>query len=339
MKAMLALEQGGPDVLTLSELPIPVPGPGQLRVRVMATGINPIDIKVRKVRLPMTPTHFPALLQTDFAGTVDALGAGVADFLVGDEVFGFSGGFRGPQSDVPGALAEYTLVDAALVARKPARLSFREAAALPLVAVTAWKALFEKTRVQPTSKVLIIGAAGGVGSIAVQLASAAGAYVVAITRSAESAAYAQQCGANACVDLTQTSPQALMDAHTGGQGFDVIFDTVGGASLDAAFQMIKPAGDVVTIVGAATHNLAPLYLRGANLHTVLVLIPIMFGHDKAGQGKILTSIAQLADAGRVRPRLDTARFTLERAAEAHARFESGKAQGKVVVDVSLQNGS
>jgi NADPH2:quinone reductase len=190
--------------------------------------------------------------------------------------------------------------------------------------------------VQPASKVLIIGGAGGVGSIAVQLRVLPARMLWRSPDQLKSAAY-QQCGASACFDLAQTNLQEIIDTHTGGSGFDVIFDTVGGPALDAAFQMIKPAGDVVTVVGAATHNLAPLYLRGANLHTVLVLIPIMFGQDMAQQGKILASIAQLADTGRLRPRLDTEHFSLERAAEAHAKFESGHAKGKIVVDVASRS--
>lgn len=144
MKAAIATEQGSPDVLRVVDMPIPEPAAGQVRVKVIATSINAIDIKVRKFKLPMTPAAFPAVLQTDLAGIVDAIGCGVVEFKVGDEVFGFSGGFRGPTSDVAGSLSEYALVDPALIAHKPSTLDFRHSAALPLVATTAWKALFEK---------------------------------------------------------------------------------------------------------------------------------------------------------------------------------------------------
>ncbi|MCD9006460.1 zinc-binding dehydrogenase [Luteimonas sp. XNQY3] len=333
MKAVVAVEQGGPDVLEPIDLPLPQPQAGQVRVRVMASGLNPIDIKVRKASLPMTPARFPAVLQTDFAGVVDAVGEGVTRFKAGEEVFGFAGGFRGPAGDVPGALAEYAVFDAALLARKPANLDFRAAAALPLVATTAWKALFEKVAIRPASRVLIVGGAGGVGTMAVQLAGAAGAHVVAATRSAESSALALAAGARACIDLSDTSPAQVVQAHTQGQGFDVIFDTVGGPALDAAFQMIRPGGDVVTVVGAASHNLAPLYLKGANLHTLLVLIPIMFGTDTTRQGQILETIATMVEDGKLKPRLDPERFTLSRVADAHRKLESGQAKGKIVVDV------
>jgi NADPH2:quinone reductase len=336
MKAVIAREQGSPDVLVVTDLPIPEPAPGQVRVKVIATSINPIDVKVRKANLPMTPAAFPAVLHTDFSGVVDALGAGVTRFKIGDEVFGFSGGFRGPTGDVAGALSEYALADASLTARKPTKLDFRQSAALPLVAVTAWRALFEKVTLTPTSRVLITGGAGGVGYMAVQLASMAGADVVAVTRSPESTALALEAGAKACIDLAQTTPEEVVRIYTNGKGFDVIFDTVGGEALDAAFKMIRPSGDVVTVVGAATHGLAPLYLKGANLHMVLVLTPIMFGIDKDSQGEILERIAQLADCGRLTPRLDPQHFALAEAADAHRKFEAGEANGKIIIDVTTQ---
>lgn len=333
MKAVVATEQGSPDVLRLVDLPKPAPGAGEVLVRIRATSVNPIDTKVRKAKLPMTPASFPAVLGTDFAGTVEAVGPGVARFCPEDDVYGFAGGFRGPDGDVPGALAEYAVVDADLIARMPRNVDFRTAAALPLTATTAWIALFEKMKITPASRVLITGGAGGVGYPAVQLAHAAGAHVVAMTRSAESAEAAMLASARACVDLADTNPQDIVATHTDGQGFDLIFDTVGGATLDAAFQMVKPTGDVVTVVGAASHNLAPLYLKGANLHMVLVLVPIMFGTARPQQGEMLEKIARLVEAGKLMPRLDPQRFGLEEAADAHRKLEAGEAKGKLIIDL------
>jgi len=336
MKAVIATGQGGPDVLMLTDLPMPEPAASQVRVKVIASSLNPIDTKVRKAKLPMTPATFPAVLQTDLSGVVDAIGPGVTKFKIGDEIYGFSGGFRGPHGDVPGALSEYALADVALIARKPANLDFRQSAALPLVTVTAWMALFEKVTLKPTSKVLITGGAGGVGYMAVQLASLAGADVIAVTRSPESTALALAAGANACVDLGQLTPEDVVERHTSGKGFDVIFDTVGGEALDAAFKMVKPCGDVVTIVGAATHMLAPLYLKGANLHMVLVLAPIMFGIDRDKQGEILEKITRLAENGRLKARLDPQRFGLDDVADAHRKFEADEAKGKIIIDIAPQ---
>lgn len=333
MKAVVATEQGSPDVLRLVDLPKPVPGAGEVLVRIRATSVNPIDFKVRKAKLPMTPLSFPAVLGTDFAGTVEAVGPGVTRFAAMDDVYGFAGGFRGPTGDIPGVLAEYAVVDADLIARKPGNVDFRTAAALPLTATTAWIALFEKVRITPASRVLITGGAGGVGYPAVQLARAAGAEVIALTRSAESAEAAMSAGARACVDLAATTAQEIVAEHTDGRGFDLIFDTVGGATLDAAFQMVKPTGDVVTVVGAASHNLAPLYLKGANLHMVLVLVPIMFGTDRQQQGEMLGKIARLVEDGKLTPRIDPHHFALEDAANAHRTLEAGEAKGKLIIEL------
>ena len=333
MKAVIATEQGSADVLQIVDLPKPTPGAGEVLVRIRATSVNPIDTKVRKAKLPMTPSSFPAVLGSDFAGTVEAVGPGVTRFSAMDDVYGFAGGFRGPEGDIAGALAEYAVVDADLIARKPGNVDFRTAAALPLTATTAWMALFEKVTIKPMSRVLITGGAGGVGYPAIQLAQAAGAHVVAVTRTAESAEAARSAGARACVDLATTTAQEIVQNHTDGHGFDVIFDTVGGPALEAAFQMIKPTGDVVTVVGAASYNLAPLYLKGANLHMVLVLAPILFGMARPRQGEILERIARLVEDGKLTPRIDPQTFTLEEAADAHRKLEAGEAKGKLVIEL------
>ncbi|MGL4858922.1 MAG: zinc-binding dehydrogenase [Enterobacteriaceae bacterium] len=130
------------------------------------------------------------------------------------------------------------------------------------------------------------------------------------------------------------TPQEIIARYTHGQGFDVIFDTVGGISLDESFVMVRPAGDVITTVGAAAHNLAPLYLRGANLHTVLVLIPIMFAIDSTKQGEILDKISELVECGGLRPNLDPRHFDLQSVAQAHTIMENHQATGKLVIEES-----
>lgn len=334
MKAVVAIEQGTPDVLRLVEQPVPAAGPGRVLIKVVASAVNHIDTKVRRADLPMTPRHFPAVLQSDFSGVVVALGEEVTRFAVGDEVYGFAGGFKGPHGDVPGALSEYMLADACLIAPKPRNLDFRQAAALPLVAATAWRALHEKVRIEATTRLLIQGGVGGVGHVALQLARAAGVRVVTTVTDAEGAALARRLGADVALIPGEHTPQEIVERYTDGAGFDVILDTVGGPALDAAFRMIRPTGDVITTVGAASHDLAPLYLRGANLHTVLVLVPIMFGQGQERQGQILERIALLAEQGKVVPRLDPRRFTLETVAEAHRKLEARQASGKLVIDVA-----
>jgi NADPH2:quinone reductase len=281
----------------------------------------------------MTPASFPAILGTDFAGVVEAVGENVSKFRAGDEVFGFVGGFKGPDGDVPGSLAEYTVADARLIAHKPKMLDFRQAAGLAMVGVTAWLALHHKVSINKSTRVLIQGGTGGVGHVAVQLAKAAGAQVFATVANEESAVLARKFGAEVALVSSAITPAEIVAKYTDGVGFDVIFDTVGGPALDAAFTMIRPTGDVVTIVGAATHSLAPLYLRGANLHTVLVLVPIMFGCDSERQGLILDQLRQLADQGALVPMLDPKTYTLATAADAHRAIEAGQAAGKLIIDI------
>ncbi|MGL4858921.1 MAG: alcohol dehydrogenase catalytic domain-containing protein [Enterobacteriaceae bacterium] len=194
MKAVIAQTQGTPDVLQLVELPQPHAKAGQILVRVKASGLNPIDIKVRKLQLPMTPQHFPAVLHSDFSGVVEAVGESVSAFKPGDEVYGFAGGYRGPTEDVPGSLAEYIAVDAQLISLKPAAVDFRQAAAIPLVATTAWLALHDKVSVTPSTRLLIQGGAGGVGYMAVQIAKAAGAKVITTVSNEKSAELARAGG-------------------------------------------------------------------------------------------------------------------------------------------------
>lgn len=179
-----------------------------------------------------------------------------------------------------------------------------------------------------------MGGAGAVGYMAVQMASLAGADVVAVVRSSDNAALVLEAGARACVDLSQTTTQDVVDHYTKGMGFDVIFDTVGGEMLDAAFKMIKPCSDVVTVVGTASHNVAPAYLKGVNLHMVLVLTPIMFGIEKEKQGRILVRIAQMVENGQLKSRVDPHHFALSETADARRKYESGSAAGKIVIDVA-----
>ncbi|QDQ25511.1 zinc-dependent alcohol dehydrogenase family protein [Chitinimonas arctica] len=333
MKAIVAVEQGSPAVLQLVDLPMPKPGPGQVLVKVYASSVNPIDTKVRQFKLPMTPHQFPAILHGDFAGVIEAVADPVSRFRVGDEVFGFAGGIRGQHADLAGALAEYTVVDAELIALKPRSLGFREAAALPLVAATAWLALCDKVKLNKDTTVLVHGGTGGVGHVAIQLAKAAGAKVFTTVSSQAKGDIARSLGADVAINYRETPSDEILARHQLGDGFDVVFDTVGGAVLDQSFLLVRPGGDVITVMGASSHNLAPLYLRGANLHTVLVLSAMMYGRGREQQGRILDEVRHLVDTGRLKPLVDEERFDLARAADAHRKLEAGKALGKLVIDV------
>lgn len=326
MRAMLLNEANAPFVA--QSLPKPVPGAGEVLVRIHASGVNPLDTKIRAGQAGHARHPLPAVLGMDLAGTVEAVGEGVKTFQVGDEVYGFAGGIGGLQ----GSLAEYAAVDARLIARKPDNLTMREAAALPLVFITAWEGLVDRANVRSGQKVLVHGGAGGVGHVAVQLARARGAEVFA-TGTAAQADYIRSIGATP-IDFGTTPVEAYVAQHTGGEGFDVVYDTVGGSVLDASFIAVRRyTGHVVTSLGWGTHQLAPLSFRGATYSGVFTLLPILTGEYREHHGEILAEGAALAEAGLLKPLLDPTRFALNAVEGAHAIVAGGKAQGKVVVDV------
>ncbi len=213
--------------LRVTELARPVPAQGEVLVRIHASGVNPLDTKVRAGQAAHARQPLPSVLGMDLAGVVEAVGPGVARFKRGDEVYGLAGGIGGLQ----GTLAEYAAVDADLLALKPHNLSMREAAGLPLVFITAYEGLVDRAKTQRGQSVLVHGGAGGVGHMAVQLARALGAEVFA-TGAPAHAQTIRRFGATP-IDYTATSVDDYVARHTGGEGFDVVYDTVGGAVLDA----------------------------------------------------------------------------------------------------------
>ncbi|MFG2077042.1 zinc-dependent alcohol dehydrogenase family protein [Nonomuraea maritima] len=327
MRAALLREFGTPLILT--EIDKPDAGPGQVLVTIKASGVNPLDTKIRAGKAAHARRTLPAVLGLDLAGVVEQVGAGVSGFTPGDEVYGMTGGV----GDVQGSLAEYAAVDARLLARKPASLSMREAAALPLVVITAWEGLIDRAQVRPGQKVLIHGGAGGIGHVAVQIARARGADVFA-TASPSRLEVVERLHATP-IDYTTTPVQEYVAQHTGGEGFDVIFDTVGGAVLDASFAAVRTyTGHVVSALGWGTHSIAPLSFRGATYSGVFTLLPLLTGRGREHHGQIMREASALADAGALKPLLDPRHFTLADVADAHAAVESGTAQGKIVIDVA-----
>ncbi|MEU9831770.1 zinc-dependent alcohol dehydrogenase family protein [Streptosporangium sp. NPDC048047] len=326
MRAVVLQGFGTP--LILSEIDKPDAGPGQVLVKVMASGVNPLDTKIWAGKAAHAKRTLPAVLGLDLAGVVEAVGTGVNDFTPGDEVYGMTGGV----GDLQGSLAEYAAVDARLLARKPTALSMREAAALPLVVITAWEGLIDRAQVRPGQKVLIHGGAGGIGHVAVQIARARGAEVFA-TASPSRLEVVERLGATP-IDYTTTAVEEYVAEHTGGQGFDVIFDTVGGAVLDASFAAVRTyTGHVVSALGWGTHSLAPLSFRGATYSGVFTLLPMLTGRNREHHGEIMREAAALADAGALKPLLDPRRFTFADVVDAHAAVESGALHGKIVIDV------
>jgi NADPH2:quinone reductase len=324
MKAYVVEQPGG--AFVPADLSGPIPAAGQVLVRVHASGVNPLDTKIRAGKAGHANQPLPAVLGLDMAGVVEETGAGVTSFHPGDEVYGMVGGVGGLQ----GTLAEYVVANKELLALKPKSLSMREAAALPLITITAWEGVVDRANVQAGQKVLIHAGAGGVGQIAVQLAKSYGAEVFA-TVSPDKQYIVEKLGAIP-IDYRTLSPEQYVAQHTGGEGFDVVYDTVGGATIDASFIAVKRyTGHVVSCLGWTTHSLAPLSFRGATYSGVFTLMPLLTGIGQAHHGGILRQASLLADAGKLRPILNQQRFSANDIAAAHAVVETG-ALGKVVVE-------
>ena len=325
MRVYIVEQPGGPFIQ--SDLPRPAPGSGQVLVRIHASGVNPLDTKIRAGKAAHANQPLPAILGLDMAGAVEAVGSDVTTFRAGDEVYGMVGGVGGHQ----GTLAEFVAASADLIAHKPKSLSMREAAALPLIAITAWEGLIDRANVHAGQKVLIHAGAGGVGHIAVQLAKANGAEVFA-TVSADKRSIVEGYGATP-IDYRMLTTEQYVEQHTQGEGFDIVYDTVGGATIDASFLAVKRyTGHAVSCLGWSTHSLAPLSFRGATYSGVFTLAPLLTGIGHTNHGRILREVAALADSSKLKPLLNQQRFTATDITAAHALDESG-AVGKVVVEI------
>lgn len=312
--------------LRLSTISTPEIGPHDVLVRVRASGVNPLDTKISCRRSRACPPSVAGDPGIDLAGVVELAGREVTRFKPGDEIYGMTGGVGGVQ----GSLAEFAAVDADLLALKPANLSMREAAALPLIVITAREGLIDRAGLKAGQKVLIHGGAGGVGHVAIQIARAFGAEVFA-TGSPSQRATIEGFGA---VFIDRDGPvDAYVTQHTGGRGFDIVYDTVGGKVLDASFEAVRRFGHVVSALGWGTHALAPLSFRAATYSGVFTLLPLLSGEGRAHHGEIMAQATRLAEAGKLVPLLDYRRFTLENVDEAYALIRDRAAKGKLVVDM------
>jgi NADPH2:quinone reductase len=313
---------------SLENVARPSAGTGQVLVRIKASGVNPVDTKIVAGKAAHAQPKLPAILGIDLAGVVEEIGAGVTGFKVGDEVYGMTGGIGGVQ----GSLAEFAAVDAELLALKPHNISMREAAAIPLIFITAWEGLVDRAHVSEGKTVLVHGGAGGVGHIAVQIAAAFGARVFATGEASQQHAIAA-LGATA-IDYRAESVEQYMAQHTGGDGFDIIYDTVGGATLDASFRAARLYhGHVVSCLGWGTHALAPLSFRGATYSGVFTMLPLLSGKGRAHHGAIMREATRLIEAGKIKVTLDSTHYTLATVGAAHQAIIDGSAKGKLVVDI------
>jgi len=312
------------------ELDRPSMGINQVLVRVSASGVNPLDTKIRAGKAAHAQQPLPAVLGLDMAGTIEAVGAGVSAFRPGDEVYGMVGGVGGLQ----GTLAEFIAADADLLAHKPKNLSMRQAAALPLSIITAWEGLVDRAKVHAGQQVLIHAGAGGVGHIAIQVARAFGAEVFS-TISPDKKKIVEDFGATP-IDYRASSIEEYVAVHTQQKGFDIVYDTVGGPTLDASFTAVKRyTGHVVSCLGWGSHSLAPLSFRGATYSGVFTLLPLITGEGRAHHGEILAQASAFAEKGKLKPLLNERRFSTADIATAHALVASGSL-GKVVIELQSE---
>ncbi len=325
MKAMIIKQLGSSDVFELAEKAKPTLKPGHILVEVKASSVNPLDTMLRSSDTPWS-ANLPEILHGDVAGIVTEVADDVSRFKVGDEVYGCAGGIAG----IDGALAEFMLVDVDLMAHKPKTLTMKEAAALPLVSITAWEALNNKLAVKKGDKVLIHGATGGVGHIAIQLAKYFGANVTA-TSMPKNMAVAETIGADNLVNVAEQSVQEYVAQYTDGVGFDAILDTVAGENIQRSFEAARFNGGVATTL--PIENVLQVALKSLSFHSVLMLIPMVEGINRRSHGEILTKVAELVDLGVIKPLLDDSDFTIWQVADAHARLESGAAVGKIALTV------
>lgn len=325
---MIVNEFGGTDVFEATEVAKPLVKAGHLVIRIKATSVNTVDTMIRQMgsELPLSP-QAPAILGMDFAGIVDAVGEGVTDYKLGDEVYGCAGGLAG----LAGTLAEYMLADANLVAHKPKSISMEQAAALPLVGITAYEGL-QRAGIEKGQKVLVHGGSGGVGHVAVQLAKYFGAEVYATGGGDKQLSLIERLGATPINYVTEKVTDYVAN-YTDGLGFDLVFDSVGGENMLNSFEAAALNGQVASTVSLVNLDLSLAHFKGLSLHVVFMLIPMLHNVKRQEHGNILKQLASIVDEGELTPVLDETSYTLSQVSEAHARLESGKAMGKVVVSV------
>lgn len=333
MRGLVIQRYGGPEVMQLVERDEPVAGPRDLLIEVRAASLNPLDFKLRqgKLRMVRPKRRLPMALGCDVAGVVRKVGAEVRDFAVGDEVYARL------EKDRMGGLSEVVAADAGVVARKPAKASFEEAAAVPLAGLTALQALRESAGLREGQRVLIHAGAGGVGSLAIQIAKALGLWV-ATTTSTKNVDFVRGLGADLVIDYTREQPGDRV------KDLDAVFDTLGGASELASFGLVKRSGVVVGVAGAPDGPWARDHLPAVLRPAIWIMTAKRRRAAAAAgarfvflfmrpDGAQLGELARWIDAGQVRPILHRT-YPLAEVHEAFAELERGRARGKIVVRIT-----
>jgi NADPH:quinone reductase-like Zn-dependent oxidoreductase len=304
MKAIVINAYGNEDVVNYVDVERPEPKADEVLVKVRVAGVNPIDWKIRNGMGERLGLKLPISLGGEIAGTIDKIGSDVRDFQVGDAVYGIvpSGGY-----------AEYAIAKIGEVAPKPQSLDFENAAAIPLGALTAWQAMFDLANLSSGQTILITAASGGVGSLAVQIAKAKGAFVIGMA-SGRNEAFVRDLGADKFVDYTKQNFEEVV------KDVDVVFDTVGGDTFEKAFQTLKPGGFLVTSVQFPSAEKAQEF--GINAARV-------YCKPNAEQ---LAAIGKLVDEGKLKAHVSTV-LPLSEVKKAHQLSESGRTRGKIVLQI------
>jgi NADPH2:quinone reductase len=318
MRAMVLPQFGGPELFELSDVERPEPGPGEILVRIIAASVNPVDAKIRADGR-WAQLVAPVILGYDAAGVVEKLGPGVADFRPGDEVYFTAEIF----SNRFGTYAEYTVVDAAIVARKPNGLSFIDASAIPLAGGPAWEAVIRRLNLRAGETILIHGGAGGVGSFAIQFAKAAGAKVLA-TAGSENQTTLRDLGADVAIDYRKDDASEIALRETRSGGVDVAFDIEGENLLARCLRAIRPFGRSAVIL-APQGDLSPLFQKNITLHGIFL----------TRERRRLEEMRPLFERRQVRPLIDAV-LPLEEVRKAHERLESRHGRGKIVLQVASE---
>ena len=305
-RAIRVHEYGGPERLQLDEIPKPVPHEGEVLVRVHTAGVNPIDWKIRAGLLKdVFPTPLPYIPGYDFAGVVEEVGPAVTEFQKGQAVFG--------QSPTYGTYAEYTVAPVNTVALKPETLGFDEAATISVGATTAWQGLFDHGKLEPGQRVLILGAAGGVGLFAVQFARWKGAHVIA-TASTRNIEFVRSLGAQEILDYTTVNVGDTV------HDVDLVLNTVSGETLDTAWPTLKRGGTLVSIAGQ------PSEAKARELDVQAVNFSAQTTND------LMDTFAHLIDEGQVKVAVAT-RIPMSEAPKAHELSQSGHGRGRIVLHI------
>jgi NADPH:quinone reductase len=336
MNAIVMTAIGGPEVLEFRTVAKPrVTGPHDILVRVMAAGVNPADLRIRKRMPPVTEWEVPqegVILGLEGAGVVEAVGSDVTRFKVGDEVYYWDGGFPG----LPGNYAQFKVLDARYAVRKPKALSFAEAAVLPIVAITGWEALYDRVALKSGDCLLVQGGAGGLGHIGIQLGVLRGARVAATVSTPAKAALARKLGAECVISYREEDVAASVRAWSGKDGADVVYDTVGDGVFERSFDVVATYGRLVSAAYPTAWPQEGIFT--AALKNISVSFEAM-GHAvgnhalRIEQTRILEAVADFVDQGKLQVLLDRT-YPLADAAKAQEALERGEITGRVALDMS-----